>query len=129
MSRFTLDAGTIGLSLVAAVAAGAGFPTQHDAEVLGGGDVFALNQRAQIGQNVGTLVWEVKTPGVAPASFTCILEGCNGDPTVAANWAQIDTTTAVGARSAQNSPFMFVRCRLTAIVTPGGGISADIYMG
>lgn len=117
MARFVLDPGITGTSLSAVTAA----PTA--------GDEFALQPLG--GDDAHDISWTVEFLGTAPAAQQTDLEGCIDDPTVAANWFQLDTYNALTKtlRFVAAKAVRLVRARLVSITTPGGGVTSKILRG
>jgi hypothetical protein len=74
--------------------------------------------------------WTREFPGAASVAQTTLLEGCIGDPTVEANWFQLDSentvAVAVVSKNVAGAAVRFVRLRLSAVTTPNGGVSGQV---
>lgn len=72
--------------------------------------------------------WEKIFPGAAPAAIVINLELCEDDPTVAANWYQVDTdNTLVNTRkNVDAGAARWARLKITTNTTPGGGTTGRI---
>lgn len=116
MARSVLDPGITGASLSAQTTAAAG-------------DEFALQPLG--GDEAIDFAWTVEFPGAAPAAQQTDFEGCIDDPTVAANWFQLDTYNALTKtlRFVSAKAVLAVRSRLVSITTPGGGVTSKIRRG
>lgn len=119
-----LDVGNIGNSLIAATVAGTL------------GQSFNLAGRAG---KFDVLAWRIFFPGTAPNAQQTDIQVCDGDPTDENQWYTIASNTNVtkadpNAQSALEYGTMpgirtrNVRAKLISVTTPGGGISADIYV-
>ena len=97
------------------------FTSLNAVTATGAGDEVGFVARP--GYGVPTdFTWTVEDTG-SPTSKAVDLEGCIGDPDVAANWFVVDTTTGNGMRHVVNKMVRFLRANLTSLV---GGTSPTV---
>jgi hypothetical protein len=96
--------------------------------VTGAGTIYALNALPA----GSSITWEKRLGATKPNAMTMTLEGCNSDPSVAANWQVLDSTTDVTIvaeeRVLANPLPVWIRLNITAITTPGTGGAGVIHV-
>lgn len=76
------------------------------------GAAFTMFSQAGLASNSRDVGWEVETPS-APSSFTAVLQGAMTN--IDADYATIDTTTAVGPRTLLGVRMLYLRIAFTAL--------------
>jgi hypothetical protein len=86
------------------------------------GTMYAVNALAPGSQ----IQFHKYFPGTKPAACTLVIEVCDADPTVAANWTAYQTTTDISGDEVITLPNLrasFIRAKCTVLTTPANGVA------